>query len=433
MTATDIIAKKRDGKKLSTEEINYFVHNFVKNIIPDYQMSALLMAVHIRGMDFQETAALTRAMLNSGDKIDLSNISGPRLDKHSTGGVGDKVSLILAPLLAAAGINIPMISGRGLGHSGGTLDKLESIPGFRTDLSIDEFYKQIQSMQVSMIGQTAQIVPADKRMYALRGTTATVNSIPLITASILSKKLAEDIDGLVLDIKTGKGAFMTNIRDAIQLAKSLVGTAKLNGLPAKALITNMEQPLGYAAGNWLEILEVINALKGRGPRDLMIVTLALGIQMLLMAGKVTDYKIGLSKLQSILSEGHAFKKFLAMVEAQGGDVSYLLEPGKYSIAKNRMQIRCTESGYIKEVDALKIGVAVVKLGGGREIMSDSIEFGAGIKINKKIGDKAEKGDLLAVLYTERLNALKDAYELAKSAFIISKTPVPRPQLIFKLL
>ena len=433
MTAFEIIAKKRDGQKLTKEEIDYFVQGYSRGQIPDYQMSALLMAIYLRGMDFDETAHLTRAMLLSGDIINLQNIPEPKIDKHSTGGVGDKVSLILAPLVAAAGVKVPMISGRGLAHSGGTLDKLEAIPGFRTDLSVDEFYNQLKKLGVAMIGQTARIVPADKKMYALRDTTATVDSIPLITGSILSKKLAEGIDGLVLDVKTGKGAFMRRLRDAEKLANSLVKTARLNGLPTTALITNMDQPLGYAVGNWLETREAVMALKGQGPQDLMTVTLALSAQMLLMAGVVEDYESALFKLQKLIEDRQALKKFLAMVEAQGGDISYIMNLSKYPTPKFKQQIRSHSAGFIKEVDALKIGTAVVKLGGGREVMEDQIDYGAGIVLNKKIGDSVARGELLAILYTDRSHKLNEAMELARSAFKISKNLPRSYELILKII
>jgi len=433
MTAFEIIAKKRDGKKLSKEEIEYFIHGYAQGRIPDYQMAALLMAIYLRGMDFDETANLTRSMLLSGDIINFQDFPDPKIDKHSTGGVGDKVSLILAPLVAAAGIKVPMISGRGLAHSGGTLDKLESIPGFRTDLSIDEFYQQVKEIGVAMIGQTSRIVPADKKMYALRDSTATVDSIPLITGSILSKKLAEGINGLVLDVKTGKGAFMRSFQDAEKLAHSLVQTAKLSGLTTTALITNMDQPLGYAVGNWLETREAIMALKGHGPDDLMTITLALGAQMLLMAKMEQDYEAALNKLEHLLETGIAFNKFVSMLEGQGGDTTYLYNPGKYSLPKFKQQLRSPATGFINEVDALKIGTAVVKLGGGREVMEDRIDYGAGIILNKKIGDRVTKGDLLALLYTERSKTVNEALQLVKSAFKISKSPPPNYNLILKII
>ena len=305
MNVYQILAKKRDGGRLSSEEIDYIIHGYSRNKIPDYQISALVMAIYLRGMDFEETAALTKSMLESGIRMNFNAIPGFKADKHSTGGVGDKVSLILAPLVAAVGLKVPMISGRGLGHSGGTLDKLDAIPGFRTQLSVDEFYQQIEEIGVSMIGQTEHIAPADRKMYSLRDATATIESIPLITASILSKKLAEGIDGLLLDVKTGQGAFMKTPAQSRELAQSLVRTAALNDLPTRALITRMDEPLGFAAGNWLETREAIDGLQGRGPADLMQVTLALSAQMLIMGGLVTTEKEAMQKLGDAINSGAA--------------------------------------------------------------------------------------------------------------------------------
>lgn len=433
MTATEIIAKKRDGMKLSGEEIDFFIYGYATNQIPDYQMSALLMAIYLQGMAAGETADLTRAMLHSGDRIDLSHIPGPKIDKHSTGGVGDKVSLVLAPLLAAAGVTVPMISGRGLQHSGGTLDKLEAIPGFRTSLGVEEFCRLLEQIGFAMIGQTDRIVPADKKMYALRDTTGTVASIPLITSSILSKKLAEGIDGLVLDVKTGKGAFMQKYEDALALANSLVETARLNGLPALALITNMEQPLGYAVGNWLETREAIMTLKGNGPLDLVKLTLALGSYMLFMAGKVKAPTKGLKVLNKLLTNGKALEKFRELVVAQGGNDACLLDTSMLYNPKIKQQIRSQQSGFVSELDARKIGMASLAMGGGREVMEDTIDYGAGIVLNKKIGDPVNKGDLLAVLYTDREKSLPEVMKLVKDAFKLSPDKVDGPPLILKLV
>jgi len=433
MNALEIIGKKKAGKKLTPEEIDYFIQGYVTNQLPDYQMAALLMAIHFRGMDFEETAALTRSMLHSGDVIDLSDIPAPKIDKHSTGGVGDKVSLILAPLVGAAGVAVPMISGRGLGHSGGTLDKLEAIPGFRTNLTVEEFRGQVQNIGVAMIGQTERIVPADKKMYALRDATATVDSVPLITASILSKKLAEGIDGLVLDVKTGKGAFMQQHEAAERLAHSLIKTAQLNGLKTVALITNMNQPLGNAVGNWLETKEVVMALRGHGPRDLMTVTMALATQMLLMAGPERSAEKVYHRLVGLLRSGKAYDKFIEMVKAQDGNTSYLLDLGSYPPSKIKQQIRSRQAGYVAGLDALKIGQAAVRLGAGRTVIEDQIDHGAGIILNKKMGDQVEKGELLAVLYTERIPAVKEASEMVREAFGFSLQPPEKEKLILRIL
>ncbi len=433
MNALEIIGKKKAGKKLTFEEIDYVVQGYTSNQLPDYQMAALLMAIQFRGMDFEETAALTRSMLHSGDTIDLSDIPAPKIDKHSTGGVGDKVSLILAPLVAAAGVAVPMISGRGLGHSGGTLDKLEAIPGFRTNLSVEEFRNQVRDIGVAMIGQTERIVPADKKMYALRDATATVDSVPLITASILSKKLAEGIDGLVLDVKTGRGAFMQQTEAAKRLAHSLIRTAQLNGLPTAALITNMNQPLGYAVGNWLETKEVVMALRGHGPHDLMTVTLALATKMLMMVGSEQSAEGAYHRLLHLLRSGKAFDKFIEMVTAQGGNSSYLYDLGGYPASKIKQQIRSDQAGYVAGVDALRIGQAAVRLGAGRTVIEDQIDYGAGIILNKKVGDPVEKGELLAVLYTERLQAVKEASEMVREAFTFSSQRPEKEKLVLSVL
>ncbi len=392
-------------------------------------MSALLMAIYLNGFTFEETAVLTRAMLESGIRMNFSKIAGAKIDKHSTGGVGDKVSLILAPLVAAAGVKVPMISGRGLSHSGGTLDKLEAIPGFRTNLSTDEFYQQIEKIGVSMIGQTEHICPADKKMYALRDSSATVESIPLITGSILSKKLAEGIDGLVLDVKTGAGAFMKSLHDARALAESLVETAALNHLPTRALITRMDEPLGYAAGNWLETREAIDCLNGKGPQDVMEVTLALSAQMLLMAGITKSESEAFDMLNEVIHSGKAFEKICQIVEYQNGDVSYLFEPEKYAVSKIEEKILAPQPGYISTVNALTIGRAVVQLGGGRQVMEDRIDYKAGIILKVKVGDHVNKGDVLATLFTDRAGAVKDVRRAVHEAFTFQKNGVEKEPLI----
>lgn len=433
MTTQQIISKKRDGQELTDEEIAYFVEGYVIGRIPDYQLATLLMAVYLQGMNPRETAALTKAMLHSGEIIDLSDIPGPKVDKHSTGGVGDKVSLILAPLVASAGVNVPMISGRGLLHSGGTLDKLEAIPGFRTNLTVAEFRAQIREIGVAMIGQTEHIVPADKRMYALRDATATVASLPLVTASILSKKLAEGIDALVLDVKTGRGAFFPERKDAEALAHSLIETAHLNGLKSTALITNMDQPLGYACGNWLETKESIDCLKNNGPQDLMDLTYALSAQMLLMAGNVKNASEGIAKLRSLIEDGSAYRKFVEMVAAQGGDVTILENPETFRLPTNRIDVFANQSGYVHNIDALEIGLTVVLLGGGREVVEDSIDYGAGIVLNKKTGDKVEMGDRLATFYTERAPVVNTARENILKSFSIEQSAIEPPELLLSTL
>ncbi len=433
MNTVEIITKKRNGEKLTLAEIEYFIQGYASNRLPDYQMSALLMAILLQGMDFEETAGLTNSMLHSGDILNFKNVDGFKIDKHSTGGVGDKVSLILAPLVAAAGCKVPMISGRGLGHSGGTLDKLESIPGFRTNLSVEEFYQQICDLGVSMIGQTERIVPADRKMYALRDATATIESIPLITGSILSKKLAEGIDGLVLDVKTGMGAFMQSAHDAEALAKSLIATAELNALPTSALITNMDQPLGNTAGNWLETREAIEALHGNGPDDLMDVTFALATQMLVMAGLAANVDKARKKLQKLIKNGKAFQKFCDMVRAQGGDLDFIEKPEKYPLSKIILPVLSEHEGYIQKLDARKIGFAVVHLGGGREVMEDRIDYAAGVVLHKKIGDFVKENDVLAVCHTDRKDVAQTVKKDVRRAFEISEEKPRQPELILKIL
>ena len=427
MTPLALLAKKRDGFAHTPEEIRYLVTSYLEGALPDYQMSAWLMAVYLRGMDAQETAAMTQAMLDSGTRIDLSDIRGKKIDKHSTGGVGDKVSLILAPLMAAVGIYVPMISGRSLGHTGGTLDKLESIPGFRTDLEPAAFRSQVRDLGVAMIGQTVDIVPADKKIYALRDSTATVASIPLITASILSKKLAEGINGLVMDIKCGKGAFMSDIAQAEALAQSIILTASIHHLSTVALITEMSQPLGYAAGNWLEVREVLQALQGHGPDHLMQVTYALGVQMMMLADYGGTTRQAVALLQQAIANGAALDKFQQMVAAQGGDVRFLRDP---ACAKKR---GCSSTSAPAEMDlwrrsmhskSARLWCVLAAAGAPSEMFIDPI---TGIVLGKKIGDQVRRGEMLAVIHANVPAAARAAMELVRPSFVIADTPAPRPK------
>ncbi|MBN1466312.1 thymidine phosphorylase [candidate division KSB1 bacterium] len=433
MNAYQIIAKKRDGRALAADEIAYFVQGYAQNKIPDYQMSALLMAIYMHGMSFDETAVLTRSMLESGIRMNFKNMPGRKIDKHSTGGVGDKVSLILAPLVAAAGVRVPMISGRGLGHSGGTLDKLDAIPGFRTHLSIDEFYQQVEEIGVAMIGQTERICPADKKMYALRDATATIESIPLITSSILSKKLAEGIDGLVLDVKTGRGAFMKNADESRILAESLVKTAALNNLPTTVFITRMDEPLGCAAGNWLETREAIDCLKGGGPADVRELTLALGAQMLLMAQVARSEEEALARLAALLDSGAAFQKFCQLVEYQKGDVSIVHEPDRYPRSRFSHTIHATQDGSISDIDALAVGSSVIQLGGGRQVMEDQIDYKAGVLLHCKVGDGVTRGQTMATIYTDCANVVAEAARALSNAFVITSEPVQRSRIVMDVV
>ncbi|MGQ9559528.1 MAG: thymidine phosphorylase [Candidatus Oleimicrobiaceae bacterium] len=433
MTARDIITRKRDGQKLSRQEIEYFVHGYVKGRLPDYQMAALLMAIFLQGMDTEETAWLTEVMLQSGEVLAFADVPGPKVDKHSTGGVGDKVSLVLAPLVAAADVRVPMVSGRGLGHTGGTLDKLEAIPGLRTDLEPEALARQLREVGVFIAGQTARLVPADRRIYALRDATATVESIPLVTASILSKKLAEGIDGLVLDVKTGSGAFFQDPVHAEALARSLVTTAHQYGLPAAALLTSMGQPLGRMVGAWLETKEAIQCLRGEADGDLMEVTYALGALMLLLAGRAASLPDAERLLQGVLSSGAAYERFLHMVEAQGGDVAVVENPDSYPPPQCEVEVQSLQEGFVAAIDAKAIGTAVCLLGGGRQVVEDAIDHQAGAILHKKVGEQVKAGDLLASLFSNKATMLDEAARMVRGAFSISPFPVARPNLIYKVV
>lgn len=428
----DIIAKKRDGHALTAEEIDYLIQGYTMGRIPDYQMAALLMAIYWRNMNTAEIAALTRSMLASGEILDLHQVEGIKVDKHSTGGVGDKISLILAPLLAAAGLKVPMISGRGLLHSGGTLDKLEAIPGFRIDRTDAQIRTQLNQIGLIMIGQTQAIVPADRKIYALRDATATVASIPLITSSILSKKLAENIDSLILDVKVGRGAFFSQAKDALALAESLIQTASAQGLKTRALLTNMNQPLGFAIGNWLETKESIQCLNGQGPADLMELTYALATHLMAMVmnKSLKDIRI---QLQQLIESGAALEKFIALVKYQGGDVSVVTNPAQYRPSKYQQAITAGVDGFVHTIDALEIGLAVVRLGGGRQVIEDSIDYSAGIWLDHKVGDRVQVGDRLATIYTDRDFVLDSVTKQVETAISISPQPPPPEPLIWQVV
>ncbi len=432
MRAVDIIRKKRDGEKLLKEEISFFIDNFVKGDIPDYQMTAFLMAVYFRSMDFEETTALTDSMMRSGTILDFSDIPVPKVDKHSTGGVGDKISLPLAPLVASCGVAVPMISGRALGHTGGTLDKLESIPGFRTDLSPDEFHEAIEKVGVAIIGQTEDIVPADRRMYALRDVTATVESIPLISSSIMSKKLAEGIDGLVLDVKTGSGAFMRKFDDALELAKTMVEIGKGMGRRVIALITNMDQPLGKMVGNAVEVLESVEILQNGGPKDVRALTLALGARMLLIADKVNTVEDALDLLEKKLQSGEAYQKWVEMVRNQGGDPDAVFKPDFIETRYGDV-VAADRSGIIQKFDTLKVGIAASVLGAGREKASDVVDHRVGIAVLKKVGEKVEQGEPIFEVRGNDPDRLSHAIEILRGTVTIGDSePEPSP-LIFEVI
>ncbi|GBD94486.1 pyrimidine-nucleoside phosphorylase [bacterium BMS3Abin05] len=397
-TPFEIIAKKRDGNNLSEAEISFFLSEYLKEMIPDYQMAALLMAVYFRGMNEEELKALVDLMIHSGETIDLSEIPGFKVDKHSTGGVGDKISIVLAPLVASTGVPVPMISGRGLGHTGGTLDKLEAIPGYRTHLTVDEFKNILRKCGLSMMGQTEKIVPADRRLYALRSATATINSIPLVAGSIMSKKIAEGIQGLVLDVKTGHGAFFPDPNDAVRLGQTLKSVGQQAGLRTEAFITNMDQPLGFAIGNWLEIVESVNCLRGNGPKDVMDVTYLLARWMLILSGIVSDEKSAQTILEDKISSGAAYEKFLENVELQHGNPKIFENMDQFPLPPP-IEIRAQRTGFVQEANAFELGMVSVITGAGRNRMEDQVDPGAGILMRKKIGDYVKQDEVLALLYT----------------------------------
>jgi pyrimidine-nucleoside phosphorylase len=408
MQLYELIRRKRDKGRLSDEEIEELVSAYATGSVPDYQMAAMLMAIFIRGMTAEETAAMTLAIMNSGDVFDLSGIPGPKVDKHSTGGVGDKVSLILAPLAAACGVNVPMVSGRSLGHTGGTLDKLESIPGFRTDLTYAQFRKNVASIGFCIMGQTKRMCPADRKLYALRDVTATVDSIPLIAASIMSKKLAEGIDGLVLDVKTGSGAFMSRTAEARRLARTMISIGTQLGKKVVALVTDMSEPLGEAAGNAVEVVEAIEALKGRWRQDLQEVTLALGDEMLMLSGRAANPAQARRLLMRALTSGKGLEKFRQMVKAQGGNPKVVDDYGLLPQPACRVEVRAATAGFVRSIDALQVGLLGVRTGVGRQTLDAEVDHSAGFLFKKKVGDRVARGDVI-------VEALGSSEALAKEA------------------
>jgi pyrimidine-nucleoside phosphorylase len=422
MRMVDLIEKKKQGGRLNKQEISYWISGVCDKSIPDYQTSALLMAIIFKGMTEEETFDLTDAMLHSGELVDLSDIPGIKVDKHSTGGVGDKVTLVLGPMLAASGLKLAKMSGRGLGHTGGTLDKLESIPGLSTRLSIDDFKKQVRKYGIAVIGQTETLDPADRALYALRDVTGTVDSQALIASSIMSKKLAAGTDCILLDVKFGDGAFMKDIPSAKELATLMVKIGKYFGKNVRAEISSMEEPLGCAVGNILEVKEAIAALHGEGPADLMNICYSSGTTLLLQSGLAKDEKSAQKTLHSVVSSGAAFTKFCEMVGAQGGDVSYLEDPEKFPKAIYQKDIVSTQAGYISNIEAYGIGIDAMKLGAGREKEDDIIDYASGIVLKKKVGDKVAKGEPLATLYTDRPHFERIAKDIY-SRFHIGEEPV----------
>lgn len=414
MRMYDIIKQKRDGYPLTKEQIDFFVNGYVDGSIPDYQVSALLMAIYFKGMDIEETTNLTMAIKNSGETLNFSGIDGLRVDKHSTGGVGDKTSLVVAPIVASCGVKVAKMSGRGLGHTGGTIDKLESIPGYKTELSIQEFEEVVNKTGLSIVGQGPKLAPADKKLYALRDVTATVDSMPLIASSIMGKKLASDDDCIVLDVKTGNGSFMKTVEESEKLAKLMVEIGKKAGKKTMALITDMSSPLGNAIGNSLEVIEAVETLNGNGPSDFKKMCIMLASNMLYLAGKgsVEDCEV---MCEEAISSKKALKAFLEMVKLQGGDESYILNPSKFERAKYKKEVVSTISGYITEVDTEGYGLASLMLGAGRNKKEDKIDYLAGILLNKKRGDFVKKGEVLATMYSSS----NELFASAESKFLQS--------------
>jgi len=428
-----IIEQKASGAELSPAEIADFINAYTSGDIPDYQMSALLMAIFIQGMSTDETVALTRVMLESGERMDFSGAPGFVADKHSTGGVGDKVSILLAPILAVLDIHIPMISGRGLGHSGGTLDKLESIPGFNVNLDLDTWRELVIGEHVGLIGQTGNICPADKKLYSLRDVTATVRSIPLISASIMSKKIAEGIQGLVLDVKTGNGAFMQTVAESQALAKSLVSIGKGYGIKTTALITDMNQPLGSAIGNWFEMKESVIGLQGNGPVDLMEVTYALGAEILQMADPNLSTSEAFAMQAKTVADGSAYEKLLKVTELQGGDPKVLENLESYPQAKYSETIHAERSGHLAHIDTMALGFAGIQLGAGRKIITDEIDYSSGMYITCRLGDKINSGDELLTLHSNDGSALKDvASQMSQCFTVFDDAPTVPPLIVERI-
>lgn len=429
MRIYDLIEKKRDGHVLSNEEIDYVIKGYTDGSIPDYQMSALLMAIYFRGMNEEETLHLTMAMRDSGDVLDLSEIKGVKVDKHSTGGVGDKTTLVVGPMVAACGVPVAKMSGRGLGHTGGTIDKLESFPGYRVSIPEDVFISNVNEIKIAVAGQTANLAPADKKIYALRDVTATVDNISLIASSIMSKKLASGADAIVLDVKTGSGAFMKEEKDAILLAQEMVNIGNGAGKNTIAIITDMDQPLGRAVGNALEVREAIDTLRGEGPDDLLELSYVIGSYMLKAAGVADDLEEAREKLENSVKNGNALKKLAELVKAQGGDETYVYNPDKLVKSSIIMDVNSEVSGYVEKIETEDIGRVSLVLGGGRENKDSVIDLSVGVVLHKKVGDKVEKGDAIATLYANDLDKLSVAKDILVSAYSITVTPAKSKPLI----
>jgi pyrimidine-nucleoside phosphorylase len=433
MRMYDLILKKRQGKPLTKDEIQWMIREYTDGRIPDYQMSALLMAICFQGLDKEETYELTMAMARSGEMLDLSQIQGIKVDKHSTGGVGDKTSLVLTPIVASLGIPVAKMSGRGLGHTGGTIDKLESIPGFSTQLEDDAFEEQVNSIGISIMGQTKDLAPADKLLYALRDVTATVDQISLIASSIMSKKLAAGADAILLDVKTGSGAFMKEESDAIQLAKEMVEIGKSAGRKMTAVITNMDEPLGMAVGNILEVKEAIDTLKGNGPDDFVELIETLASHMLILGGAVKDFDEGLMRVRESIQSGKALDKFKQFVAAQGGDTKYIDHPELFEQADIIEEIRSEQDGFVGSIDAQEMGICSLILGGGRETKESVIDPTVGLVFSKKVADPVKKGDVLATIYGNDEEKVKRAVLHFKENYHIIEEKPTKPIMIREVL
>ncbi|MBI4040723.1 MAG: thymidine phosphorylase [Deltaproteobacteria bacterium] len=433
MRAVDIIQKKRDGIPLNEAEINTLIQNFVRNLIPDYQMSAFLMACYFKPLSFQETVHLTKAMMQSGKILHLSFLPVPTVDKHSTGGVGDKLSLTLVPIVASYNIAVPMISGRALAHTGGTLDKLEAIPGFQVNLSLSQFKNFLKKSHMAMMGQTPEIAPADKKLYALRDVTATVPTLALICASIMSKKLAEGSESLVFDVKFGSGAFMKNLKEACELARWLVQIAKAFNRKSVALVTNMNEPVGSMVGNSLEIIESIEILKGRGPKDLIYLTLHLAAHMLLLTGRAQTKAEGIALAKEAIESGKALTKFKTLVQQQGGNPHIIDTYSLLPKARFQKEFQAPQNGYLCQINTETIGMAACLLGAGRETMEDSIDPAVGFQFHKKVGSPLQKGDSILTIYYNNEKKLSEVWKLLKMAFTIKSSKPKKMSIIAKII
>jgi len=433
MKMYDLINKKKNKEHLINEEIEFIIQGYTKGTIPDYQMSAFLMAVCLNGMDHEETAALTVAMAHSGDMLDLSMIKGIKVDKHSTGGVGDKTSLVLGPMVAALGIPVAKMSGRGLGHTGGTIDKLESFPGFSTTITTEQFIHNVNTIGMAIVGQTANLAPADKKIYALRDVTATVDNLSLIASSIMSKKIASGSDVIVLDVKTGSGAFMKTLDDSIALAEAMVQIGTIAGRKTYAVITDMNQPLGNAVGNSLEVIEAIDTLNGKGPKDLLEVSITLASYMLVGAEIAKDIEEARILLEKTITDKSALNKFAEFIKAQGGNTELIYDTNLFEKASIAEEVNAPSEGYITYIHTDEVGMTSLILGGGRETKESVIDLSVGLKIHKKLGDHVIKGDSLATLYANDRNKLKEAKERLLSAYVIADKKVEAPKYIYAIV